>query len=72
MASLDDLVTVGNSLNKNLSQVILAINTKFPNWVTAPATSSSTGTAGQVAYDSSYMYICVSANTWKRISLSAF
>jgi len=38
----------------------------------APATSSSTGVQGQVAYDSNYMYICVATNTWKRIAASTF
>lgn len=38
----------------------------------APATSSSTGVQGQVAYDANYMYICVATNTWKRIATSTF
>lgn len=33
-----------------------------------PATSSSIGTAGQVAYDASYLYMCTATNTWKRTS----
>lgn len=43
-----------------------------PNLVSAPATASSTGTAGQVAYDSSYFYVCVGTNTWKRTALSTW
>ncbi len=35
-------------------------------WVAAPASSSSAGTAGQIAFDSSYLYVCVAANTWRR------
>lgn len=37
-----------------------------------PATSSSTGTVGQIAFDSGNIYICVAANTWKRAALSTF
>lgn len=35
----------------------------------APATSSSTGLAGQMSYDSDYLYVCVATNTWKRVNL---
>ena len=31
-----------------------------------PATSTSTGAKGQVAYDSNFIYICVAQNTWIR------
>lgn len=43
-----------------------------PNLVAAPATASSAGTAGQVAYDASYFYVCTAANTWKRTALSTW
>lgn len=38
---------------------------------TVPASSSSTGSKGQVAYDSSYVYICVAPNTWIRANAQA-
>jgi hypothetical protein len=34
-----------------------------------PASSSSTGIAGQVAYNSTYIYICVATNTWIRANI---
>lgn len=37
-----------------------------------PATVTSTGTAGQLAYSSSYVYICVATNTWRRANLSTW
>ncbi|NTY62218.1 hypothetical protein FEG63_22000 [Mycolicibacterium sphagni] len=40
--------------------------------VPAPATASSAGAVGQWAADSSYLYVCTAANTWKRASLSAW
>ena len=36
----------------------------------APAHSNSTGAKGQVAYDSSYLYICVDTNTWVRAAIT--
>ena len=37
-----------------------------------PATASSEGFAGQIAYDSDYIYVCISADTWKRAALSTW
>jgi len=34
-----------------------------------PASSTDTGQAGQIAWDSNYLYICVATNTWKRVAL---
>jgi len=46
-------------------------NTAF-KWTSVPASSSAAGTAGQIAYDSNYIYVCVTTNTWKRILLGSF
>jgi hypothetical protein len=40
--------------------------------VSAPATATSTGVAGQIAYDASYIYICTAANTWKRAAIAGW
>jgi hypothetical protein len=40
--------------------------------ITPPATATSSGTAGQIAYDSNYVYICTATNTWKRSALSSW
>jgi hypothetical protein len=37
-----------------------------------PASSSASGTTGEIAYDSDYIYVCVATNTWKRVALSTF
>lgn len=34
-----------------------------------PATASDTGTQGQIAWDSGYIYVCVLENTWVRSAL---
>lgn len=39
----------------------------------APATATSTGTAGQIAWDASgNIYICSATNTWRRVATSTF
>lgn len=40
--------------------------------VDVPDTAVSTGTAGSIAFDTSYFYICVATNTWKRVSISTW
>lgn len=40
--------------------------------VDAPASASSTGTAGQIAYDSSYFYVCTATDTWKRVAIASW
>lgn len=40
--------------------------------VPPPATSTSPGVRGQIAYDANYMYTCVADNTWKRSPLSTW
>ena len=38
----------------------------------APASASDTGTAGEVRYDSSFIYVCVATDTWVRAALSTW
>ena len=37
------------------------------NWIAPPVNSGFTGTAGQVAYDNNYLYVCYSGNSWGRL-----
>ena len=37
-----------------------------------PASASATGTAGTITWDTSYIYVCTAANTWKRAALSTW
>jgi hypothetical protein len=43
-----------------------------PSAVPTPANSSVACTAGQWSNDTNYYYVCVAANTWKRVALSSF
>jgi len=55
------------SLTVNASGVVTV-----PNGLVIPTgtkASTATGTAGQISYDSTYMYICISTNTWRRVAL---
>ena len=37
-----------------------------------PASATDTGTAGEVAWSSNYIYICTATNTWKRVAISTW
>lgn len=63
-------VTINNTLSDNL---IVAGNITLSGILQAPATtktSTDPGTAGQVCWDSGYIYICTATNTWKRVALT--
>jgi len=38
----------------------------------APSSASDNGVPGDIRYDSSYVYICISNNTWKRAALATW
>ena len=38
----------------------------------APSTASSAGSAGDIRYDSGYVYVCIATNTWKRAALTTW
>jgi cytoskeletal protein CcmA (bactofilin family) len=56
------------SATGNISGTNLTINGLL---LTAPSTkaANATGVAGQVSWDSNYIYVCVATNTWKRTAL---
>lgn len=47
-------------------------NVDNPVWVEAPASSTAPGTVGQMAYDSDYLYLCVTTDNWKRFTSETF
>lgn len=44
----------------------------FVSNVYIPSLANSTGTVGQITYDSGYVYICVATNTWKRANIATW
>ncbi len=37
-----------------------------------PANAGAAGTAGTITWDADYLYICVAANTWKRVAIATW
>ena len=39
---------------------------------TIPSSASDTGTAGDIAWASGFIYICVATNTWQRVVIASW
>ena len=37
-----------------------------------PASASATGTAGDVAYNSTHVFVCIATDTWKRVAIATW
>lgn len=37
-----------------------------------PSSAGDTGTEGDITWDSSYIYVCVATDTWKRVAISTW
>lgn len=74
------LASIGQLIVQNLGLIQQAITGTFPNFVTAPANSTASGVAGQVAFSGSasataYFYVCLTSGatgsaTWGRTQLT--
>jgi hypothetical protein len=65
--------TIGQtSWGTTLNTALDYLDTKVGPWAAVPATATSTGTAGQVAYAAGFLYVCVATNTWRRVALSSW
>lgn len=65
----------GTTVSVNATSVQLSVNSTpltFKGTAGVPANSTATGTTGDIAFDSSYIYYCVANNTWKRAALSTW
>lgn len=49
-----------------------ALDGKLDAWVSVPSSASDTGTAGQIAYDGTNLYVCVATDTWVKTTLATF
>lgn len=69
---------VGTSLAVGTNGHYLTLSGGYPAWAAlsvpnqTPASSSASCTAGTMVWDESYLYVCVSTNTWKRKQLDSF
>lgn len=60
------------ALAKWFQDLDVAVNAAPQILETIPASSSSSGSIGDIAFDTNFLYFCVEADTWRRVALSAF
>ena len=54
-----------------IDNIVAASGLRLSN-PTVPASNTDTGTQGDISWDSNYLYICTSGNSWKRAALSTW
>jgi hypothetical protein len=59
--------TIGGAVIANASSNAFRISNSQ-----TPASAAATGTAGTIAWDSSYIYVCTGTNQWKRAAISTW
>lgn len=64
--------TESGIVSTNVKAAIDELSSSKVSLVAAPASAIAPGTAGQIAYDANYIYICIADNTWKRISVNSW
>jgi hypothetical protein len=72
----DGNVLIGKTTNSgyklDVNGTAQATQFKLSALNTAPATSTSTGTTGEIRIVNGFIYVCVATNTWQRATLSTF
>ena len=55
-----------------INQLKVANNHLVITTAQTPGSNSATGSAGEIAWDTDYIYVCIADNIWKRVAISAF
>ena len=64
-------VKVGITNSADVSSIDFILRQKL-HFVMPPTTATSTGAVGNIAYDSSYFYVCIATSTWVRTPLATW
>jgi hypothetical protein len=64
----------GTALQVRLSDdsAYTTIDAQLRSQGAAPASATSAGTAGDIRYDTDFVYVCTATNTWKRVAISSW
>jgi hypothetical protein len=61
-------VTINGNLSVNTNVTVTGLLSATP----ATQTNNAIGTAGQICWDTSYIYVCIATNMWKRAALTDY
>ena len=70
LSTNDRVVVLTNTSSSPVLKTTTLSNIRLLTSNTAPVSNTSNGTAGQIAYDNSYVYVCVANNKWGRSALT--
>ena len=62
----------GTSFKERLTSTLKTFTVPTVTPTHTPSSSSDTGTAGQFAWDTNFIYICTATNTWKRVAIATW
>ena len=65
-------LTFTDGLTVSAGGAVITGGLRLPSPGTVPATTSTTGVVGQVTFDSSFIYVCIGTNEWRRAALAAW
>ena len=65
-------ITDSDTLTGSFSIDVSGVTGEITVEGSAPSSATSAGTAGDIRYDASYLYVCVATNTWKRSALATW
>lgn len=65
-------ITDSDTLTGSFSVDVSGVTGEITLEGSAPTSATSSGTAGDIRYDSNYLYVCVATNTWKRSALATW
>lgn len=68
----DNFSSIKNNFSVALAEIsaLQANSAVALSTTTVPVSHSASGTAGQIAYNSNYLYVCIATNSWVRIAIT--
>lgn len=64
-----NIVSNLNTAGREITALQALMNTSLQH-TGVPNSSTDAGVAGQIAYNSSYLYVCIDTDTWVRIAVT--
>jgi hypothetical protein len=70
--SVTGLLSTVNATVTGLLSTVNATVTGLFSVTPATQANNATGTAGQISWDTDYIYVCIATNMWKRVALTDY
>ena len=67
-----DAVDINTPADSSVNTAKLVSQLNINLATATPASAAATGTEGDIAWDTNYIYVCVATDTWKRVGISTW